>query len=124
MRYIKILAIAALIACLTACGNTGAAGDTEVRIRAEQVKDTYERFSETCNEYIIENCENPDTIDMDNPTIKPGILPEYYHYVTEGFDTGIECVSVTYHTEADALLGSIEFFMSDSKTIIGLGYRD
>lgn len=124
MRYIKILAAAALIACLTACGNTGGADDTEVRIRAKQVKDVYKEFSETCNEYIIENCENSDTIDMDNPTIKPGILPEYYHCVTEGFDTGVECVSVTYRTEADALLGPMEFFMSDSETIIGIGYRD
>lgn len=124
MRYIKILAIAGLIACLTACGNADVPSNTEIRIRAEQVKDIYKEFSETCNEYIIENCENPDTIDMDNPIIKPCVLPEYYYCVTEGFDTCIECVSVTYHTEADALLGPMEFFMSDSKTIIGLGYRD
>lgn len=124
MRYMKILSIAALIACLTACGNANAASDTEIRIRAEQVKDVYERFSETCKDYIMEYCENPDTIDMDNPIIRPSVLPEYYYSVTEGFDTGIECVSVTYHTEADDLLGPMEFFMSDSKTIIGLGFRD
>lgn len=87
-----------------------------------------QKYLDTCMEYYEAAKLSGDIVDeiTGEFEVYEGSLPNVgtYYEITGGYEAGMDCVVVIFHTPGDDLIGPLTFYMADPETIIGLGYRE
>ncbi|HAJ98228.1 MAG TPA: hypothetical protein DCO72_10895 [Ruminococcus sp.] len=108
MKKTKIIPLTLVFAMLTGCAG----------IKTDKF------YIRACEDYINENSLSSYIItDSESPRVCLSSLPEMYYEISDDFIEAEEYHQVIFKTKHDAVLGPLIFYVDESGTVIGSGYR-